>query len=207
MYCFVLPDGQRRREKHYNLSSILVVSHIKSTGTLRQSVCWYEEEVAVKVWHEPVAKKEFPVIHFIWYQVKPAQKDLSNCQGFSSSPWILRSALCPSPKDHQSITWLYIQTQTKSTHIVHGMCFPNAKEVKTNQNAKLWISCKAFVNTHMQKVVYFSLMTYLILMLSLSGKGTATQIKVKEVSDYIHVKRYWTGWETHFHWSGWPVTL
>lgn len=27
------------------------------------------------------------------------------------------------------------------------MCSPNAKEVKTNQNAKLWVSCKAFVNT------------------------------------------------------------
>lgn len=46
-----------------------------------------------------------------------------------------------------SITWLNIQTLTKSTHIVHGMCFPDAKEVKTNQNAKLWVSCKAFVNT------------------------------------------------------------
>lgn len=69
------------------------------------------------------------------------------------------------------------------------MCFPNTKEVKTDQNAKLCISCKAFVNTPEQKLVYFNLMTYLILLLSLSDhyqlwEVTATQMKVREVSDY-----------------------
>lgn len=43
-----------------------------------------------------------------------------------------------------------------------GMCLPNAKEVKTNQNAKLWILCKAFVNTLMHKHVYCGIMNCLI---------------------------------------------
>lgn len=110
----------------------------------------------MKVWHEPVAKKELPFIHIICYHVKPTQGDLSDCHGFATSPRLLRSAQCPSPKGHQSISWLNIQTWTKSTHIEHGMCFPSAREVKTNHNAKLRISCKASVNRPIWKLVYFA---------------------------------------------------
>lgn len=120
------------------------------------SVCRCREEVAVKVWHEPVAEKELPFIHVICYHVKPTQGDLSDCHGFATSPRLLRSAQCPSPKGHQSISWLNIQTGTKSTHIEHGMRFPNAREVKTNHSAKLWISCKASVNRPIRKLVYFA---------------------------------------------------
>lgn len=136
-----------------------------------------------------------------------------------TSPWPLRSTRCPSPKGHQSITWLNIQTRTKSTHIVHGMHFPNAKEVKTNQNAKLWISCKAFVNTPLQTLVYFGFSCSHYQVIPRLWEVTATQLKVREVSDYIQesgvcradireydVKGYWTGRETNSHRSPWLIT-
>lgn len=53
----------------------------------------------------------------------------------------------PPPRTSSQFTWLNIQTETKSTHILHGMHFPNAKKTKTNQHEKLRLSCKASVNT------------------------------------------------------------
>ncbi len=125
------------------------------------------------------SKERVPLSPLHLLSCKTHSQRLVKLSWFFTSPRILRSTQCPSPKGHKSITWLNIQTRTKSTHIVRGMHFPNAKEVKTNQNAKLWISCKAFVNTPMQTLVYFSQMTYVILLLSLSGDSSALKSHCK----------------------------
>ena len=78
------------------------------------------------------------------------------------------------------------------------MCFPNAKEVKANQNAKLWISCKAFVNTPMQKLVYFGLMNYLTSHLEAILGFEKSETKVIEVSGYI---LECTGLQQNMMWS------